>query len=126
MVEQYHTTVLPVFIHRERWLGEVRIGKRSDRYGHVLFASRDAVMHDRSASWAEVKCDAIAGVANSDIGRGNTFDLDAVPPKSRLCTKYTSGAALTSETVTNGNSDRLLGHRRSELAATAGCRPMNC
>src|SRR5258706_7204536 len=125
MVEQYHTTVLPVFIHRERWLGEVRIGKRSDRYSHVLLASRDAVMHDRSASWAEVKCDPVAGIGDSDVGRGITFDLDALPPKSRLSTKYTSGAALTSEAVANGNSDRFPGHRRRELAATAGCGACN-
>src|SRR6266478_493915 len=101
MFGKNHPTVLPIFIHRERWLGEIRIGERTDWYGYVFFAPRDAVVHDRSASWAKLKCDAIARIPDSDISRGLTFDLDAFPPKSCLSTKYTSGSALASEAVAN-------------------------
>jgi hypothetical protein len=118
---QRNPRMLPSFIHGERWLREIRISKSADGYRHVFFSTGDTVMHCCSANRAKVKSDRTSRITDSHVRRGSTFDLDALPAKSCLCSKHASSSSLTRETVANRNSNWFTGRHYGKLAASAGC-----
>ena len=62
-----------------------------------------------------------ASIATANVLLGLATDRHTFSTKARVRTKHTAGAALTSQTVADGNSNRPFGGCCGELPATAGC-----
>jgi hypothetical protein len=118
---QRNPRVLAILVHRNRRRWKGRLCKSSHRHGNELLAIFETPVNSGSAAWTEVKGDSAAFIADADILMRLAFDFHGLGPKACLGAKYTAGAALALQTVTDGHSDRLFGNRDGELTATTRC-----
>ena len=108
------------FVHRECGWRKSRLRERPDWNCNVLFMALEGPVDRRTALRAEVKCYPTASITNANVLHGLATDRHTFATKARLRTKRTAGAALTSQAVADGNSNRPFGGCCGELSATAG------
>ena len=113
--------VLAVLIDRDGRRREARVRKGADCQDNKIFTTGKAPVDRRSTARTEVKSGAAAFVADTDIFVGLTLDLGSLDAKACLGAEHAPSALLTSETVANGYSDRLIGYRYRELTAATRC-----
>ena len=87
----------------------------------MFFGTWKCPVDYRSALRAEVKCCPTAGIAHANVLPGLATDRHTFSAKARLHTKHAASSALTSQAVTDRNSNGPFGGCCGELSATAGC-----
>jgi len=107
------------FVHRERWRGKGRVGKRADRNGHAVVETLAGVVHGGTARGAEVERALAPFITDPNEGLRNAGNGHRPCGKSRLRSEHAAGSALAGQTMANADANRVGRRDRRELAARA-------
>ena len=93
--------------YRPRWLGERRVGKRSNSYADEIGPKVCEPVHGRAASGTEMEAEFSSLLSVANIGDARAIRADIGFLVKRGCTKRSAGASLTFDAMTGGDKDQM-------------------